>query len=456
MIYSGNSPILRQGEATAAQIQQWLEDRGRRMAPEWAPDGKYHPPPASTGQDILELARAWGVNQDLVAGQVAKESAGLQSAITLAKNNPSGLGAENDDPMGKAIKFATLRDGIRATIAHLLTYAKGDGPWAQYDPRFADVRRAGWLGIADVLSDLDGRWAYPGIGYGAGIARLANDLLLFKPMPMLPGLVDIRDQLATNSGEPSPFGPSEMLPFSEKRGVVVHYSGPPVSNRDDTLRVIKSEAAYHVNRNWGSGWDPIYGDGLMYHVTIGDDGTKYLCRDLRSVLWHCAVTEWNRRALSVHVPIGGSQHATPAQLQSLEEVVNDWREITPTTKDEVWGHQELSATSCPGTLMSDFVYPYRNKGDQPMANGHFFGETGHYIGGGFWDYWNEHGGLMQFGYPLTDEQDELCEDGQVHTVQYFERAVFEYHPDNDPPFDILLRRLGAEVLEQSSGHKSRL
>ena len=31
------------------------------------------------------------------------------------------------------------------------------------------------------------------------------------------------------------------------------------------------------------------------------------------------------------------------------------------------------------------------------------------------------------------------------TVQYFERARFEWHPENSPPWDILLGRLGAEV-----------
>lgn len=30
----------------------------------------------------------------------------------------------------------------------------------------------------------------------------------------------------------------------------------------------------------------------------------------------------------------------------------------------------------------------------------------------------------------------------------FERAVFEYHPENDDPYKVLLRRLGAEALEE--------
>ena len=33
--------------------------------------------------------------------------------------------------------------------------------------------------------------------------------------------------------------------------------------------------------------------------------------------------------------------------------------------------------------------------------------------------------------------------GQPYTMQSFERAVFEWHPDNPEPYKILLRRLGA-------------
>jgi len=33
-------------------------------------------------------------------------------------------------------------------------------------------------------------------------------------------------------------------------------------------------------------------------------------------------------------------------------------------------------------------------------------------------------------------------------VQYFERAVFEYHAENAGPDRVLLRRLGAQVAQQ--------
>jgi lipoprotein-anchoring transpeptidase ErfK/SrfK len=69
----------------------------------------------------------------------------------------------------------------------------------------------------------------------------------------------------------------------------------------------------------------------------------------------------------------------------------------------------------------------------------YFAQTGHYLSYGFLDYWRANGGLMQFGYPITEE---LSHNGL--TTQYFERAVFEYHADAPAGWKVQLERLGAE------------
>ncbi len=72
----------------------------------------------------------------------------------------------------------------------------------------------------------------------------------------------------------------------------------------------------------------------------------------------------------------------------------------------------------------------------------YFDETSHNLCGGFYAYWEQFGGLALFGYPISSE---FTEDGT--TVQYFERARFEWHPGSDPEhYDVLLGRLGAEEL----------
>lgn len=83
---------------------------------------------------------------------------------------------------------------------------------------------------------------------------------------------------------------------------------------------------------------------------------------------------------------------------------------------------------------------------EAIPNTLFFYETGHSIQGAFRTYWEKNGGLAQFGYPLTEQFDELNpSDGKVYKTQYFERARFEYHPENKAPYDVLLGLLGNQL-----------
>jgi len=81
-----------------------------------------------------------------------------------------------------------------------------------------------------------------------------------------------------------------------------------------------------------------------------------------------------------------------------------------------------------------------------IAGARYFAETGHNVRGRFLTYWRRKGGLAQFGYPLSEEFVETLEDGRTYTVQYFERARFEYHPENRPPYDVLLGQFGRRIL----------
>ncbi len=78
-----------------------------------------------------------------------------------------------------------------------------------------------------------------------------------------------------------------------------------------------------------------------------------------------------------------------------------------------------------------------------QEDSHYFAETGHTVSGKFLQYWQMHGGLAQFGYPISEELQEISPlDGRIYTVQYFERAEFELHPENQPPYNVLLSQLG--------------
>jgi hypothetical protein len=53
--------------------------------------------------------------------------------------------------------------------------------------------------------------------------------------------------------------------------------------------------------------------------------------------------------------------------------------------------------------------------------------------------------LALFGQPVSPVQEETIE-GQTYQVQWFERARFELHPENEPPYHVQSGLLGKEVL----------
>src|SRR5690242_17438513 len=84
-----------------------------------------------------------------------------------------------------------------------------------------------------------------------------------------------------------------------------------------------------------------------------------------------------------------------------------------------------------------------------QSNGRIFPETGKTVSGRFLQYWQDHGGLAQQGLPISEEMGEISPtDGKTYTVQYFERAEFEYHPEHQPPGDMLLSLLGVFLYQQ--------
>jgi hypothetical protein len=104
----------------------------------------------------------------------------------------------------------------------------------------------------------------------------------------------------------------------------------------------------------------------------------------------------------------------------------------------------------------------RNWQEFPKANPgapHYFAETGHAIAPEFWGYWSSNGlefdgasgkslqeSLALFGLPLSPAQVENNPtNGQPYLTQHFERARFEYHPENaGTPYVVLLGLLGRE------------
>jgi hypothetical protein len=111
----------------------------------------------------------------------------------------------------------------------------------------------------------------------------------------------------------------------------------------------------------------------------------------------------------------------------------------------------------PGNLLAlgadGFSSSYRvvitisNRYEQPTGNERCFAATGYCIDGRIREYWEQNGGLEVFGLPITPLQTETIE-GQAIQFQWFERNRLELHPENEPPFNVLLGRLGAVSLDR--------
>jgi hypothetical protein len=99
--------------------------------------------------------------------------------------------------------------------------------------------------------------------------------------------------------------------------------------------------------------------------------------------------------------------------------------------------------------------------DQPAerrgeTNCRWFADVQHNVCGAFLDFWTKHGrnlgpggnpeagSLALFGTPISEERKETI-GGQELTVQWFQKARFELHPEAAPDFQVQLGLLGAEM-----------
>jgi hypothetical protein len=72
-------------------------------------------------------------------------------------------------------------------------------------------------------------------------------------------------------------------------------------------------------------------------------------------------------------------------------------------------------------------------------------ETQHIIKFGFKEIWETRGAEQIFGFPISEEIQEVLENGRWHTVQYFEKARFEYWPELPPGERVLISHLGRQL-----------
>jgi hypothetical protein len=271
-----------------------------------------------------------------------------------------------------------------------------------------------------------------------------------------PPYIDARSRLPFDGTSPY----IHHRPLSSIHYSAVHYTAdrlPASASEAQEIQRLIDDANYHIHKDWNPP-NGVYGWCLMYHYAAFQSGRIYICNDEALITW--AVSNGNPVTLSTVLVLAPGEKPSKAMLATLrrhEDYLCDERPDLPGVHQaSVFGHGEMGKiygggpefgnnTPCPDQALS-FVRNYRKAViPMPTPDCVLFTETGQYVCHGFLDYFQAGGGVAHFGFPLTGEMQEKLEDGRTYTVQYFERARFEWHSEFTPA-RVLEGRLGAEVL----------
>lgn len=388
------------------------------------------------------IAPRYRVRPEVALAQAAHETGwGRFSGVVPPEfHNWCGLkvahGGADDDPFAHA-RFPDDETGVLAHVQHLAAYAGGPHPQAVGDP-VVDPRLAlvSW-GSAPLVEDLGKRWA-PDRNYGLRIAAIVREFeeeeqAMAAYPTRYPGAQWIPSPYMTPGRQAGRNWPSTV------DTVVMHHT-------DGTKESVIQTFTNSPRR-------------VSAHFLVCRDGSVIQFVDLADVAWHAGEWTMNVRSVGIeheHYRTGSGWSSWTAEQLTAASRLLAWLESVAGRRLTVLRHRDVVATECPGDLPVETIVQRAREGGT-MEEKRYFPETGHWLAHGFKAFWEAHGGLPIFGYPISEEyRDERvtcelpnCRDrGKPHVVQYFERARFEWHPGVAPEdFDVLLGRVGAELAE---------
>jgi hypothetical protein len=237
---------------------------------------------------------------------------------------------------------------------------------------------------------------------------------------------------------------------------------------EEEIQHLIADANYHIHKNWAKPGSRRYTATRSCTPTRSSSrGASTGANDEDRLLWNS--TNGNPWGMAVVHVLANGEEPSPAMLASSKAML-DWltsRDDIPARQDHVFGHGECGEiygggpsfgnnSNCPG-LMLDFTRNYRKGAPMPdpQPNKRYFPETGQEIHDAFKVQWetlekiqNATGtsnvAMDLVGYPITPELREVLGDGNEYTVQYFQRARFEWHPERNPGM-VMLGLVGAEL-----------
>jgi hypothetical protein len=325
-------------------------------------------------------------------------------------------------------KFDDDATGVLAHTQHLARYAgaqrvvEGD---ALVDPRWEKVTQ-----FTDTVEGLGGplSWA-PNPAYGLGLVELTDDLRAFAQGGG--GGVPMAAQIPGFIWYPADSDHYDVGRTEKIRGGAQHYTAG--TNSLDWLAKTSTP--------------PVSVHFLVKHNPTMEDRGHQLVK-IEDTAWTTAFA--NPYTVAIEYEHDGKQSIPDIAYEVLAQT---WADITKYVFDhqlgniqKIAGHKEW--VNNPKLICPDGIDVERIDArvdailQAPPPTSQYFDETGFTVGGGFLQFWKSQGGLTIFGYPITEEFTE-----KGHTVQYFERARFEHHPNTNPTlWDVMLGRVGAELI----------
>ena len=185
-------------------------------------------------------------------------------------------------------------------------------------------------------------------------------------------------------------------------------------------------------------------DGTVDKFSLNLKNAEYPSTDGRYIFWT------NTSGDSNH-DITGYDLKTNVYLKGLTNSSNNnnyYSNSAPGLRNGLvfWSYTQGSQSdSIHVAPIAAFLPTARQPQFQSTSDRYYFQQTGHTLSFGFKYFWEHSGGLPVFGYPLTEEFQEInADNAKNYTVQYFERQRYEYHPEfKGTPYETELGRLGA-------------
>ncbi|MBN1320410.1 MAG: glucosaminidase domain-containing protein [Thermoleophilia bacterium] len=166
--------VLAEGQTPLRGVWSGTADRLATYLLGICPSPCFAVPVPDLAEYYLRYCAEAGLRADLLWAQMIHETGyGMYGGCVVPEqNNYAGIGATGGGEPG--ITFPTAEAGVIAHVAHMVAYVYEQSPvaWADAiaDPRFDFVNPRG---AANVLADLNGRWAVPGTTYGQSIEGIA-------------------------------------------------------------------------------------------------------------------------------------------------------------------------------------------------------------------------------------------------------------------------------------------